>query len=215
MALFNFLKKDKANMVDLPLPDDSISFFEKIKLLSERYWKETTPNKNLYGFQIQQNSKWKNGLSEHELAEFEKTMSFNFPLPLRNFYKTMNGLTKPGINIGGNDGSIPVFSPVFYSFPDDLAVIKESIELVCEENSIRIADLGMLTRSRIFPIFLHRFMLVDEPGNPILSMYGTDKIYWAENISKLLANEIFDDISNVSDFETNQRTTLNIKFWLD
>jgi hypothetical protein len=215
MNLFNLFKKAPVNMVNLPLPDDSVFFFEKIKRLSERYWEKTNLNEKLYGYQIQQNSKWKNGLNEQEIADFEKAMGFNFPLSLKNFYKTMNGLTKKGINIFGNNGSKPVFGSVFYSFPDDLEIIKESIKLVCEENSIRTSDLGTLNRSRIFPVFSHRFILIDEPENPILSICGMDKIYWTENISKLLTREIFDSNLNPYGSETNQQKISNIEFWLD
>jgi hypothetical protein len=59
-------------------------------------------------------------------------------------------------------------------------------------------------------------MLIDIPTNPILSMYGDDIIYYADNLSKLLANEIFSGvIYNVSDFESPPQTQPEIKFWLD
>jgi hypothetical protein len=58
-------------------------------------------------------------------------------------------------------------------------------------------------------------MLIDIQGNPILSMYGDDIVYYAENLSKLLANEIFAGVLyNVSDFESPPQTQPFIKFWL-
>ncbi len=59
-------------------------------------------------------------------------------------------------------------------------------------------------------------MMVDVPANSILFMYENDIIYFAENLSKLLANEIFEGIlNNVSDFENPSQTQPDIKFWLD
>jgi hypothetical protein len=204
------------NWVKLPEPDDSISFFEAIKSESEKFWADTLPSKGIYGFQIQQDSKWRPGLSDTELQEFEKAVGFSFPTSLWNLYKTMNGLTKPGINLYGSSGIPPTFRPVFYSYPDNLPLIKAQIDWIYEATSIKKEDLESLEVSRIFPVFRHRFILIDTPGNPILSMYGSDIIYYAENLSKLLANEIFAGvIYNVSDFESPPRIQPEIKFWLD
>lgn len=59
-------------------------------------------------------------------------------------------------------------------------------------------------------------MLFELPNNPILSMFGEDIIYYAENLSKLLANEIFSGvIYNVSEFESPPQSQPEIQFWLD
>jgi hypothetical protein len=209
-------KNDNTDWVTLPQPNDSITFFETIKKESERFWCETTPTQNVYGFQVQQDSKWRQGLSDTELQEFENSIGFSFPAPLRNFYKTINGLTKQGINLYGNDGTQPTFRSVYYSYPGDIALIQEQIDWIYEATSVEIENLDSLEVSRIFPVSGHRFMLVDIPGNPILSMYGDDIIYYADNLSKLLANEIFPEmIYNISDFESPPQSRPEIKFWLD
>ena len=216
MAAFNLFKKGKIDWVTLPQPDDSVHFFESIKTESEKFWANTLPVKNIYGFQIQKDTKWRPGLDDKEIKEFETSLGFTFPKSLRNFYKTMNGVTKQGINIYGSDGTTPVFRSMFYSYPADIQLIKQQIDWVYEATSVKKADLDSLEVSRILPVFQHRFMLIDIPDNPILSMYGDDIIYWADNLSKLLANEIFSEvIYNVSDFESPPQTRPQIKFWLD
>ena len=216
MRSFNLFKKDKIDWVTLPQPDDSISFFETIKKESEIFWTDTSPNKSIYGFQIQQDTKWKQGLSDTELNEFEKAFDFSFPTPLRNFFKTMNGLTKQGVNLYGNDGTLYTFRSVFYSYPDDMQLIQEQIDGIYGATSVNKQDLESLEVSRIFPVYGHRFMLIDIPGNPILSMYGDDIIYYADNLSKLLVDEIFSgNIYNVSDFESMSQSQPEIRFWLD
>lgn len=216
MPIFNLFKKNQPYWVTLPEPDDSIHFFEVIKHESERFWADTLPDNGIYGFQIQPDSKWRPGLSDTEILEFETAMGFCFPTPLRHFYKTMNGLTKPGINLYGNDGTPPAFRPLFYSFPDDIQLLKEYIEWIYEATGLKETDLKGLGISRIFPVYQHRFLLVDHPGHPILSMYGDDIIYWSDSLSKLLANEIFQGvIYNVSDFESPPQAQPEIKFWVD
>jgi len=58
-------------------------------------------------------------------------------------------------------------------------------------------------------------MLIDVPGNPILSMYGNGIIYWADDLSKLLANELFENIHNVHEFKSQKYSKIDIKLWLD
>jgi hypothetical protein len=127
----------------------------------------------------------------------------------------MNGLSKPGINMYGTDSTKPNFNQVFYSYPQDIDKIKELIKLVYDANLISESDLLRLNISKIFPICWHRFMLIDVPDNPILSMYGDDIVYWADDLSKLLANELFENIYNVYDFESVKYLNNDIGFWLD
>jgi len=216
MAAFNLFKSDKIDLVTLPKPDDTIHFFKAVKTKSEKFWTDTVPNKRIYGFQIQRDTKWRPGLSDIQIHDFEKTIGFPFPTPLRNFYKTMNGLTKQGMNLYGSDGTPPAFRSVFYSYPDDIQLVKDYINWIYNATSVRKEDLENVDISKIFPVFQHRFMLIDVPDNPILSMYGDDIIYWADNLSKMLANEIFSGaIKNVSDFESSLQLQPDIKFWLD
>jgi len=214
MSMSNNYRHEKPPFVTLPPPNNSLSFFESIKRESEIYWAETKPSLGISGFQIQQHTIWREGLNEVGLREFERAINMVFPTPLRNFYSVMNGLTKAGINLYGNNGTPFSYRPVFYSYPDDIALINEQIDWIYEATSVNKELLGN-SISRIFPIYGHRFMLIDAPGNPILSMYGDDIIYWADNVSKLLANEIFDNINNVSDFESSPERQTEISFWLD
>ena len=210
----SYLKNNKADFITLPTPDNSTSFFQAIKHLSEWYWTTTQPNKNAGGFQIQENTKWKPGLSDTELLKFQDDMGFSFPEPLKNFYKVMNGLNKPGINMFGSDGTQAIFRSIFYSYPDDINMVKESIKWIYQANSISENDLLLLDISKIFPICGHRFMLIDTPGNPILSIYGDDIMYWADDLCNLIANELFENIHNAHDYESLKYPKINIKFWL-
>lgn len=208
--------KDKRldDFIRLPDPDDSVHFFETIKQLSEKYWATTNINKGIYGFQIQRDTKWKDGLTDKQIKDFESNLGIKFPTVLKNFYKTMNGLDKPGINVYGNDGTEHTFSPIYYSYPNDVEVIKKKIEWILESNNLTNEILISDNIPKIFPVTGHRFIILDD-NNQILSMYGDDIIYWAENVSKLIANDIFDNIYNVDDFESNPASAKSVKFWLE
>lgn len=202
------------NLINLPTPTDKLEFFETVKSLSNIYWADTGINKEIYGFQIQKGSKWRDGLTDNEIINFENELGYKFPDGLRNFYKTMNGLDKTGINIFGNSGHEFSYGPIYYSYPDDLQIIKDNIEWIYEAKNVTTDKLIQDGISRIFPVCGHRFILVDDPKQRVLSMYGNDIIAWSDNISKLIATDIFDNIYNASDFESNPND-FDIKFWLD
>ncbi len=208
------MSKDKLiDYIKLPKPTDELDFFEAVKHLSEAYWAETEISKGLYGFQVQKGSTWRNGLTDSEIIDFEGEMGFKFPEPLRNFYKTMNGLDKKGINVFGNSGSTPTYSPIYYSFPNDIEIVKDKIAWIYEATDMNEGKLLQNGISKIFPVRGHRFVLIDKP-HQVLSMYGNDTIPWADSISKLIATDIFNNIYNASDFESHP-DNFQIKFWLD
>ena len=198
----------------LPKPTDTLAYFEAIKDLSNHYWQTIELDKATYGFQFQKDSVWKKGLDADEITLFEKELGYALPPPLYHFYRTMNGLDKQGINLYGSSGHPYAYFPVFYSYPEDMAIIKEKIAWIYEEMQVNEDDLLQRGISRIFPICGHRFLLIDDSQHRILSMYGSDIVPWADSLSKLLARSIFFRIANKDDF-ANDRSFEDIVFWLD
>ena len=198
--------------IKIPTPDDEMTFFEDFKKISELYWDKIQLKAGVYGYQIQCGSRWKKGLEDAELLKFEEAMGYPFPEPLKRFYSNMNGLDRPEINISGES---PVFEPKFYSFPDDLDLIMEMIDWIYKRNSISHSEILTSGISWIFPVYAHRFMMIDIPGNPILSMWGDDIIYWTDSISKLLIKDIFADKLDLAGDQKLRQSQREIKFWLD
>ncbi|GHV24839.1 hypothetical protein AGMMS4952_01220 [Spirochaetia bacterium] len=64
-----------------------INSFTEIKLLTENLWDRKKPDK-MYGYQFQQKTKWKKGLSDDEIAAFENSMLIDHP---ENPILTMHG----------------------------------------------------------------------------------------------------------------------------
>jgi len=209
------ISKEMGRTIDLKIPDNSIEFFQDLKIKSEGYWNTIELNKGIYGFQTQKNTKWNKGLSEEDINTFESELGIKFSNGLRNYYKVMNGVDLPAINIYGSSGSEPKYSNNFYSYPKDLEAIKKQINWIYESNDITEGELIQKGISRIFPVFGHRFVLVDTDDELVLSMYGDDIIYWTDNISKLLAIEIFEGKELSKEFRENQENAEKVNFWLD
>lgn len=197
----------------LPPPDDSLQCFQKLKQITTKAWRRTEIEDNCYGLQMQSRTRWRDGLSESTLAEFERAMGYAFPTPLKNYFLTMNGLDTPGIDVQGSHGDAPRYGPIYYSYPDDLNEIKRTIEWVLGANLVAFEDLPAKA-SRIFPIKGHRFLLIDDPKSRVLSMYGDDIIYWSSGVSSLLIREEFPALYQSEGF-AQYGTKKGIDFWLD
>jgi len=77
-----------------PPPDDSPQTFQSIKQAANKNWRRIKIEKDRYGFQFRPGTKWREGLKEAALTEFEEAMGYEFPPALKNYYLTMNGLDK-------------------------------------------------------------------------------------------------------------------------
>lgn len=189
--------------------DTSPASFEYIKSISEQEWKEVTLIE-CWGFQIQEGSIWNDGLTEKELNDFQNQIGFEFPESLKNFYRTMNGLNKPGIDINGDlKNKNPTFRSIFYSYPQDLGLIKENINWILESNNISLQDIAKGKAPFVFPYFGHRFLVVDS-NEQVLSMFGNDIIPWADNLVKAIVRDIF----NLNKGEIIMDKFKPIKYWL-
>lgn len=222
---FNYLDKqlnihelETPSMTTLHLetPDNSIEFFQELKLKSESCWATKKLNPNIYGYQIQPRSKWKEGLSEQEINSFELALGMTFPEELRAYYSVMNGLDQPAINIYGMSEEPHSYSSLFYSYPQDLELIKSRINDVLAHNNLSPTDFKEKGISRIFPILGHRYLLIDDDQGRTLSIYQNDVIYWADNLSISIANEIFTEYNLPTEYHLDHQTShTKIKFWLE
>jgi len=181
----------------------TLETFEKIKKRTEKKWALMHP---LWVGQIQNDSKWKPGLTDEELKSFENEIGFKFPNSLKNFYKTMNGLDKSGITLTGN---IADAYPVFYSYPEDLEIIRSQINWILDGNEISLSDIKNGKAPFIFPYFGHRFLVFDD-NEQVLSICGKDIIIWADNLAKAIVKDVFH-------LDRNQikNTYKPVTFWME
>lgn len=184
--------------------DNSIAFFKKMKAETEALWEHIDPN-DPFGPSVAPGSKWKPGLSEQEIKVFEAAMGFIFPEPVRNLYRTMNGLDRQYFYIDEDNKATPYVW--YYSFPDDLDKIKSCIEWIHERTGVNPAILKEKGISRIFPVWGHRCIMVDEPGHPVLSMHGDDIVFWAPT----LAAACRIDLLQISSHRLRKETV--VRFW--
>ncbi len=174
----------------------SQDFYKQFKNKTERLWALKKPNPVVYGFQIQQGTKWNIGLSDKEIQSYENDLGFIFPDEFKEMLGAMNGIDKPGLNLYGSSGKDFKEAVIFYSYPRNLNLIKERIEILQSEWNEIIEALkedggfpDLLEPISFIPLYSHRY-LVGPPNRPVVcSIHGTDAILYADNLKDYLDEE--------------------------
>jgi hypothetical protein len=117
----------------------------------------------------------------------------------------MNGLDRQYSYIDEDNNANPYIW--YYSFPEHLDQIKSDIEWIHDSTGVTPAKIKEKEISRIFPVWGHRFIMVDEPGHPLLSMHGDDIVFWAPT----LAAACLKDLSKTSSRRLRKKTV--VRFW--
>lgn len=196
---------------NLQPPKNLDKFFPWLKAESEKLWQYIEINKIVYGFQLQKGTRWLPGLTDQQIADYEKTIGFSFPDIYKMFLKCMNGTDKETINIYGESGEPYRYGVGYYSYPRDVKIIKEMIDWIQEEFKITQSELNQREIPHIMPIIAHRCLITDRcETNPVLSMYGNDVVPYADSLDNFLFYDIF--------YKSKQQpniSNLKVKFWLD
>lgn len=170
--------------------DDSINSFERIKVLSEERWKDVEHSSSASAGVYVKGLKWKKGLSELEIEDFENQLGHKFPEALKNYYRVMNGLEIINEDLT-HEAEEPFYKNLFRVYPEDINWIKNNAELECIAFNLSKEHLGSYKVPMIFNYSGNRYLIFDE-NKQVLSIRG-DAIFFAENLSKGLAKDIFND----------------------
>jgi hypothetical protein len=159
------------------------------------------------------------GLSAAETAQIEREFSFQFPPDLREFLQTAMPIGEAFPDWRNGDRSAlrgRLLWPV-----DSICFDVENNESWLHQWGVRptsVTEACALARSKIsaapplIPIFAHRYIpsLPRTPGNPVLSVWQTDIIYYGNDLTDYLAHEF--EIANPLPCPPEPRS---VEFWTD
>jgi len=118
------------------------AFLTELKHATEKKWSSLTIDPRIYGFQFQRGTRWMPGLSDEQIAGYEDILGTKFPNDFRTFLGAMNGTDLPTLNVYASSGVPPRQSPGVYSYPRDVEVVKQLIEVVQEHRDDVALDLA-------------------------------------------------------------------------
>ncbi len=171
-------------------------FLYSFKSQTEERWSKTKFNPKIYGFQFLRGTKWNPGLTDTQIAEYERVLGTRFPDDFRRFLRVMNGTDLPTVNIYGYSGEPHRTSIGVYSYPRDLEIVKsrlddirgirnEIAQVLSEQSFVLEIETGLV------PIYVHRYIVCtsDPTQSTVLSIYGTDAIIYGETLREYLEKE--------------------------
>ena len=144
-------------------------------------------------------SHWNPGLSESEIADYERTVGFHLPEDIKAMLREMNGSGPFTGYVYGHNGPERVSFVGVYSFPKDLGVIQIRIEDVRLWRSQIAADLAQQNfdlpdSANLLPIYGHRYVLCTAAVDSslvlsILAQEQPDAIVYANSLQEYLEKE--------------------------
>ena len=169
---------------------------KEIKYKAEKQFKKIKLRDDVWGFQIQPNTKFLKGISRKEIDQLELLFGFDFPWEYREMLLVISGLDTEEISIDPDLEDEIKFNNLFYQYPRD---IEKSKWLVQDINKFKNDAEAMLTEtgfdvSKIvgyIPIYSHRALVVfeDKYLSPVISAWGSDIILYGSNLKEYLKNE--------------------------
>jgi hypothetical protein len=168
-------------------PGSGPDFFHWLKHATEAEWAAGA------SFRFPHHTAWHPGLDAAQIAAYEAAFGYAFPTSYRTMLSVMNGThSPPGEDVLRSPRVINQVSH-FYTFPDDLAVMRERITVACEGYALRPHELAARGISPLHPLFSHRYLLIDGSDDPaVLSVVGRDTIVYGHTLRSYLLHEILE-----------------------
>jgi hypothetical protein len=198
-------------------PEKPEEFFPWFKSESEKLWARMNAS--------YENSTWLPGLTERQIADFEKDIGFTFPDIYKTYLRFMNGTTifsftrthyhhlrgSDPIDFYTAEEKEEVYSHLFHSYPRDLGTIRREIGEVCERFTVKPNELDQREIPHIMPFMSGKFLVIDRcEGNPVLSIYPDEEVgIFTNSLEKYLAFSIL-GLRLDSSIEE-----IYVKFWVD
>ncbi|HMK29546.1 MAG TPA: SMI1/KNR4 family protein [Terriglobales bacterium] len=173
-------------------------FLVDFKRITEAKWATQEINPTIFGFQFQRGTKWRPGLSDVQITAYESAIGVQFPDDLRTFLREMNGTDLPTVNIYGSGGAPERQSVGVYSYPRDLELVRDRIDIVREHRAAIANDLAsqgfdLGGNSDLVPIYIHRYVVATQnlSSSVVLSIVvnDVDAIVYGNSLQEYLAKE--------------------------
>ncbi|MFD1602512.1 hypothetical protein ACFSJW_19665 [Flavobacterium artemisiae] len=167
-----------------------------IKYKAEKKFKRIEIRDDVWGFQIQPNTKFLKGISRKQIDELQILFGFDFPWDYREMLLLIGGLDTEEISVDPDGEEEVEFDNFFYQYPRDIEKSKYLVEdidtykMYAEEALIE-AGFDVSKIVGYIPIYSHRVLVVFENKylSPVISVWGGDIIVYGNNLKEYLKND--------------------------
>jgi hypothetical protein len=177
-------------------------FLTELKHATEKKWSTLTIDPSIYGFQFERGTRWMPGLPEEQISAYEDVLCTKFPHDFRTFLGAMNGTDLPTLNVYGSSGIQPRQSLGVYSYPRDVEVVRQLIEVVQQNRDDVALDLAsqefhLPAQASLVPVCGHRYLVCTKKldTSVVLSVVvdDVDAIVFGNSLREFLAKEFLSE----------------------
>ena len=168
----------------------------KFKTISEEKF-ETETLQECWGFQIQKDTMWNDGLTVSDIEDLENHFGFKFPNDYFEMLQSFNGFKTLQISIDPDGKNPDEFDRRCYQYPIDLektnwliSEVNENIKYAKECLSESGFDSSQI--EGFIPLYEHRALVVlkDKTKSPVISIWGSDIIVYGKSLIEYWCNEL-------------------------
>lgn len=171
---------------------------KEILYKAEKKIKKIQLRHDVWGFQIQPNTKFLKGISRKEIDQLQVLFGFDFPWEYREMLLTFSTLDTAQISIDPDNKEIEYSQEnFFYQYPDDYEKSKWIINEIDKnkfvaESVLSEAGFNISKIVGYIPMHHHRVLVVfeDKYLSPVISVWGSDIIMFGNNLREYLKNEL-------------------------
>ena len=170
--------------------------WKQIKARTERQFESTVIHQNVWGYQIQKNTRWNPGLNQIEIKALENLFKLRFPTDYTEMLSHINGFDTPQISIDPDGLREDQFTNQCYQYPKDYETSKWLVNEVQQNLSYAyqaLEEAGFDTADieGFIPLYSHRALVVfkNKALSPVLSIWGKDIILYGKSLSDYWCNE--------------------------
>lgn len=165
---------------------------------TEDRWADIELNPEIFGPQVAAETLWRDGLSDEDIAAYEKDLGFTFPDDVKTFLSLVNGWDKNQILTHGPEVKGEVTG--VYAYPDDLVEVKDRIAELKKDLDSAFEPLGydkaLWKDVHFLPIFAHRYVVCtpDPEVSAVISYHPGDTILYGDSLQDYLYTEFLKDL---------------------
>lgn len=167
-----------------------------IKSKAEKNFKTIKIRDDVYGFQIQPNTKFLKGISRKQIDELQILFGFDFPWDYREMLLNIGGLDTDEISIDPDGEDEVAFHNFFYQYPRDIEKVQHLLgdintNIMFAEEALTEAGFDVSNILGYIPIYYCRVLVVfkNKYLSPVISVYGSDIIAYSNDLKEYLKNE--------------------------
>ena len=139
-------------------------FLANFKRATEAKWATESINPSFFGSQFQRGPRWLPGLSNEQIASYEREICVHFPHDFRAFLQGMNGTDSATRIVYDSQGEPYRRAVGVYSYTGDLKFVRDGMDTVSQHRAGIASDLAsqgfdLDEDAKLVPIYGHRYVV--------------------------------------------------------